>query len=297
MIITSQVIESLFVGFKTIFGQGFQAAPSYYKDVATIVPSGTRQETYGWLGISAPIREWIGGRVISSLSVSDYTIKNTIFEKTISIDRTAIEDDTIGVYSPMFEMMGQETKAFPDEQVFGLLGAGFSTPCYDRQSFFDVDHPVGMPGISETVSVSNMQAGAGPAWFLLDCSRPAKPLIYQERMPFIFQRKDQENDDNVFFQDEYIYGVRGRSNVGFGLWQMAFGSKATLNTENYELARIAMRSLKNDAGKTLAIRPTHLVVPSALEGDGLRLLKDFNPYGATNEWAASTKLIVSPWLD
>ena len=42
--------------------------------------------------------------------------------------------------------------------------------CYDGQNFFDTDHPVGEQGSQETVS--NVQTGAGPAWYLLDTTRP-----------------------------------------------------------------------------------------------------------------------------
>lgn len=296
MIISRGNLSAIMTGFQTCFAKGFENAPSYYNDIAMVITSSTREETYAWLGVSAPIREWIGPRQVSSLMASGYTIINKDFEKTIGVQRNDIEDDRIGLYGPMFELMGYETRTFPDEQIFGLLGNGFATPCYDEQNFFDTDHPVGMPGITPVTSVSNMQAGAGPAWFLMDCSKPIKPLIYQERKPFKMVAKDRDEDENVFSNKEYVYGVDGRSNCGYGFWQLAFGSKGTLDSTNYEAARVAMQSFKSDAGKPLAIKPTHLVVPPALEGDGLRILKALNPDGGTNEWAASTKLIVSPWF-
>jgi phage major head subunit gpT-like protein len=53
----------------------------------------------------------------------------------------------------------------PDELVFGLLKDGFTAECFDGQPFFDPDHPIELHE-GTTVSVSNMQDGAGRAWFL-----------------------------------------------------------------------------------------------------------------------------------
>lgn len=296
MIINHGNLTSLFVGYRTAFNKGFANAPTQWSHVAMKMQSSTRTTTYAWLGSTAPIREWIGDRVVSQLSASGHTIENKKFESTIAVPREDIEDDTFGLHGPMLEKMGRDTAMFPDEQCYALLANGFSQNCYDGQPFFGTDHPVGMPGLTPFVSVSNVQAGAGPARFLIDGGQPIKPLIYQERLPFAFQQLTSDTEERVFMLDEYIYGVRGRSNVGFGLWQLAFASKAALDSVNYEAARVAMQSLKSDSGKVLNIKPTHLIVPPALEGDGRRLLKAMNPDGGTNEWADSTKLIVSPYL-
>ena len=77
---------------------------------------------------------------------------------------------------------------------------------------------------------------------------------------------------------------------------MAYASKADLTKVNYEAARKAMAELKKDNGKPLGVSGTHLVVPPALEGDGRRLLKAVLEAGATNEWAGSAELIVTPHL-
>jgi phage major head subunit gpT-like protein len=297
MIVNRGNLDQLLIGYKTLFNRGLEAAPSFWQEIAMKVPSQTREENYSWLGQGGAIREWMGPRVVNNLSASGYTIKNRDFEKTIGVPRNDVEDDQIGLFSPMFELMGYETKVFPDELIFSLLASGFATSCYDGQSFFDTDHPVGDNGTTPVVSVSNMQAGSATPWFLLDCSKPIRPLILQMRKEFRFVAKDDERDDNVFSNKEFVYGVDGRCNAGFGFWQLAFGSKDTLNTANYASARAAMASLKNDAGKVLGIRPTHLVVPPSLESAGLKLLNsELASGGETNEWKGTAKLIVSPFL-
>lgn len=294
MDINNSNLSGLYNGFKTNFAKGLQGAVSHYATIAMQIPSATTETTYAWLGALPSIREWIGDRVVYDLSISSYKVINREFEATVAVPRTKIEDDQYGIFGPIFEKMGRDTALHPDELVFDLLGKGFSTKCFDGQYFFDVDHPVGR---GETVtSISNVQAGTGAPWYLLDCGQALKPMIYQQRIPFDFTKIDADNDERVFFKNEYVYGTRGRSNAGFGLWQLAFASKADLTAANYETARAAMQGFKSDSGKPLGIQPTHLVVPPSLEGAGRRILKALLADGGTNEWAGSAELIVSPYL-
>ncbi|HML92212.1 Mu-like prophage major head subunit gpT family protein [Methyloceanibacter sp.] len=303
MIINPSNLNSLFVGFKAAFNSGLGSVPSYHRQVAMIVPSATAEEQYGWLGQFPGVREWIGARQIKNLMAHGYTLKNRSFESTISVPRTSIEDDRIGVFKAPMEELGRAAGNHPDQLVFGLLKSGFDEPCYDGQNFFDADHPV-PSGVDAAVSVSNIQDGEGEPWFLLDTSHSMKPIIYQERIPYALTALNQEGDPNVFFEDEYIYGTRGRSNAGFGLWQLAFASKAELTPANYDAARAAMASFNGDEGRPLNIRPDTIVVPPSLEGAALRLINNGSrveivnetPVSIQNEWAGTAKLIVTPWL-
>jgi len=73
------------------------------------------------------------------------------------------------------------------------------------------------------------------------------------------------DNEHVFKNDEYLYGVRARVNAGYGLWQLAFGSKADLTAANYAAARAAMMDFRADGERVLGVRPTTLVVPPSLE--------------------------------
>lgn len=61
-------------------------------------------------------------------------------------------------------------------------------------------------------------------WFLLDTSKPLKPIIFQLRKATKFVSMVNENDSNVFNQNTYIYGADGRYNTGYSFWQLAYGS-------------------------------------------------------------------------
>lgn len=291
MIINIGTLTALFTGFNTLFQQGFDSAKSDYQRVAMTVPSSTKQETYGWLGRSTKFREWLGDRVVQNLESHDFTIKNKDYEDTVGVDRNDIRDDTLGVYSPLMMQLGQDTKEHPDLLVFSLLKAGFTGLCYDGQYFFDTDHPVG------SGTYSNYGAGASTPWFLLDTSRVIKAIIFQEREKYKFNALIKEDDENVFMRKQYIYGVDGRVNVGYGLWQLAYGSKAALDVTSYEAARTQMMSQVNDNGIPMNIRPNLLVVPPTLEKAALQILSNERlANGETNAMRNSAELLVTPWV-
>ncbi|HGM6655037.1 MULTISPECIES: Mu-like prophage major head subunit gpT family protein [Serratia] len=61
-------------------------------------------------------------------------------------------------------------------------------------------------------------------WFLLDTTRPVKPLIYQERKKPEFVEQTDYNADNVFMRKKFLFGAEARAAGGYGFWQMAYGS-------------------------------------------------------------------------
>lgn len=285
------------VGFNASFQRGLAAGSNLKDRIATTVKSTTKTNEYGWLGKAPRFREWIGDRVINSMAKYGYTLTNRSFENTIGVDRDDFDDDNLGTYGPLFEELGAAAQSFPDELIFALLKVGFSTNCYDGQYFFDVDHPV-LDENGKTLSVANTDGGSGTPWFLMDVSKPLKPLIFQDRKPFTnLVRKDKEDDDNVFNRKEFIYGSDGRCQVGFGFWQQAWGSRQALTPATYETARVGISSQKGDYGRPLNLNPRLLVVPPVLEGAANAIVKSALVNGGeTNKWAGTAEVLVVPLL-
>ncbi len=155
MIINSSNLMAVFANLKLLYQNAFQGAATQYDKVAMTVPSTGKYNDYKWLGFFPRMREWLGTKVVTALQNYSYTIVNKPFEATIEISRDDLEDDQVGVYAPVAQMAGQSARQHPDELVFELLARGFELPCYDRQNFFDTDHPVmGLDGVER--SVSNM---------------------------------------------------------------------------------------------------------------------------------------------
>jgi phage major head subunit gpT-like protein len=295
MIINRANLTILYTALKTAFNMGFGGLKPQWQVVATEVPSTTSENVYAWLGNFPGLREWVGDRVIKNLKQHDYSIRNKTWEGTVSVPREAIEDDQYGVYKPMAQELGRSAAEHPDTLTYSLLASGFTTKCYDGQYFFDTDHPVTDEAGNE-ISVSNFQGGAGTAWFLIDDGRAIKPIIFQMRRRANFVAKDQQEDDNVFFRNEYVYGVDGRWNVGFGLWQLAYASKQTLDETNLKAAIAAMGSQVGDNGRKLGTKARVLVVPATLEFTAKALIAATLPQGGENPLANAVRVEVVPWL-
>lgn len=260
MNITDPNLELVYKGFKTVYNESFDGTVSHKDTLAMTVTSNTTEEHYGWFGQFPKLREWVGDRQVKQLKSHGFAIRNRKFESTVSVERDDISDDRVGLYKPMFQEMGRTSKQHPDSLIFDLLNNGFTASCYDGQNFFDVDHPHIPDDTGVAVSVSNMQAGSGEPWFLLDLSRAVKPIIWQERESYDFQTVTDPKDTKVFLSDQYLYGIRARVNCGFGLWQLAYGSKAELTAANLRAAYTAMGEFAGDQGLKLGIAPTHIVV-------------------------------------
>ena len=298
-VVTSALLKAFETSFRNDFQGALTNAPSQFREIATVVPSTNTSNTYGWLGNIPKLREWFGARVVQNIATHGYTIKNKKYENTIGLSREEIEDNNIGIYTPLVQEMGREAGVFPDERIFELLGNGHIELCFDGQPFFDEEHPVfaNVDGTGAFAAVSNITDGAGLPWYILDCSRMIKPLIYQERTKPEFTAMTALTDQNVFTLDEFQWGTRLRSNAGFGFWQMAHRSKAELNGDNLWDAIQKMRGVKGDGGKKLGIRPTHLVVPTGLEKQATRMLEREMDSASSNELKSRLKLTVADFLD
>lgn len=296
MDITPSTMRGLYTGLSTAFNARLASTATFYNSVAMTVPSITASNEYPRMDDLPGIREWVGDRVVHDLSMQTYLIRNKEFEGTIGVRLSQVEDDQIGFLAPMAEQLGQDAAEFPDQLVFPLLNKGETTKCYDGQYFFDTDHP-GFDKDGKEASVSNFSAGSSPAWYLVDDSRVIKPIIYQSRKSFQLIRKDQATDDTVFMQGKAVYGVDGRCNAGYGLWQLIYKSKKPLTAESYAEARAAMTSIRKRNGQVISITPKKLLVPPSLEGAALKITNAENGTGGeSNVWKGTAETVVIPLL-
>ncbi|RZF83714.1 head protein [Pseudoalteromonas sp. CO325X] len=302
-LVTPALLTSLMTGFKQNFEAGKSEAKPQFSKIATVIKSTTKSNTYGWLGKFPSLKQWVGDRTIQSMQAHAYTITNEDYESTVGVDKNDIEDDNLGIYSPVFTEMGRAAEIHPDEMCFPLLSAGFTTLCYDGQNFFDTDHPVAAnaDGSGATESVANMvdETGSGytgAPWFLLDTSKALKPIIFQERKKPQLVAMTKNDDEAVFMSKQFRYGVDCRDAAGFGFWQLAFGNKRELTADNLWDAIEKMRAFKADGGRKLGVRPTLLVVPASLEKTATRLLERELDANSSNELKGRVELLVADYL-
>lgn len=299
MIITPASLTALMTGLSLEFQKMFDSTPSHFETIATVVPSSTKSNTYGWLGQFPALVEWVGDRVVKDMAAHGYTITNKDWESTVGIARPDIEDDNIGIYKPMAQEMGRAAKTHPDEQVFALLKSGKTEPCYDGQYFFDTDHPINpeVDGSGVDATVSNLIAGVETPWYLIDASRAIKPIIYQQRKKPVFTSMTALTDEVVFTSNQFRFGIDSRDNVGFGFWQTALRAEVALTAANLNTAIATMMDWTADGGRPLGVMPTHLIVPPSLRDVALEVVKaERNAAGATNVNRNAVEVLVTPWV-
>lgn len=287
-------MHNLYISFNMAFKKGLGMAESQYEQIAMTIQSSTSENVYPWLGRLAGMREWLGDRQISNLTMYDYAIRNKTFESTVAVRRESIEDDQFGLFNTMFEDLGAQASIHPNQLVFTALAKGDENLCCDKLPYFAKNHKVGKRTFSNLLTPAT---DPGPAWYLLNTRRPVRPIIFQRRRPYTLTRMDKLDDENVFMRDEFIYGVDARVNVGYGLWQLGIKSTEPLNAESYAKARALMASYKDENGNPLGLMPNLLVAPPDLESAVRKLLVvELGEGGKTNEWKGSADFLITPWL-
>jgi phage major head subunit gpT-like protein len=300
MFVSSDKLQTAQTAFKAAFQKGRQGMLNNANlmlawQFAEIMPSEGDAEEYGWLKEIPGLREWIGDRQFHALVENAYRLKNKDFEDSVRVPANAINDNKVASFFKAFQILGGNAERFPGTQMFKALKAGFTTPCFDGQPFFDADHPVDRQA---TATYSNIQAGSAAPWFLVDNTKGIMPLFWQERQAANFVAQDKPDNEQMFLRKQINYGVDLRGAAGYTFWQLAFGSKATLNPANFNAAMETMMGVKGDDGEPLGITPTLLLCGPKNRAAALEVVTaERNANGATNINRDAVKVVVSPYLD
>lgn len=296
MIITSQQLRAAYTGFNTRFLRGLGIAPNDHQLFVTETNSTTTEEEYPWLGELPGMKEWLGDRQINNLREYGFKIRNKNYEDTVSVPADLIADNRYGTYGMRFELFGRAVAAHPCELSHQALLAGFTTPGYDGKPLFAADHPV-LDANGSMTAVSNLQAGGGRPWYLMSSRALIKPIILQRRQEPQFVALDDPKDPNYFHRKEFVYGVDDRKAAAPGLWQGVYASRQPLTPANYAAARAALGGLRGDYGRPLGLTGDILLVSSADEQAGRKIINNENGAGGeSNEWKDTARLVVSSWL-
>ena len=266
-IITAPLLGSINNGLTLAFNTPLFRAESKYKKFCYDASSTGAAEVYPRLDELAGLREFIGPRQVQQLSATAFTITNRTFEETIGIKRSDVEDDKYGLYTPVAQQMGMNAGIFPELLVSQLMRAATTTVIYDGQPFFGLAHP-NYDQFGNPTTFANYAPGpvgnTNPGWYLVDNTKVLKPWIFQTRIPFSLVSRFNPEDPNVFNNDEFLWGTRGRCNAGFGLWQLAYYSTLPMTPANLIAARTAMAAIRRPDGTPMGIKPNLLITGSAL---------------------------------
>lgn len=139
MIVNTVALEK---GLRIEFNKAYEAMGGgdpyieLFNALATVVPSNSTEEKYGWFGDVPAVAEWLGDKAAGVLEDYDYTIKNKNFYTALDIDRNEVDDDKLGALLPRMQMLAQTVKAYKGQLIANLLINGTAGLAYDGSAFF-----------------------------------------------------------------------------------------------------------------------------------------------------------------
>lgn len=142
MLINTQNLQFLYFQFLQTFQVFYSKQPTYYQFYSSEMPSSTDENVYGWIAEMSGMVEWTGARQVDDVIARDYRLRNKDWEKTISLERNKVLDDTWQLFGQAVEMLALQGAWWPDDRCTQTLVDGTTTECFDGQFFFDTDHPV-----------------------------------------------------------------------------------------------------------------------------------------------------------
>ncbi len=149
-------------GLTAKFDNSARSYKPFWPVVATPTKSTGADERYAMLGRVPSVREWKGERDFKQMRAADWTMTNVLYEESILIDETEIEDDRLGQYDITFPQMGVRMAEHPDILLFNLINNAETGVCYDGQYFFDNDHSWGDSGTQDNLLGATASSATAP---------------------------------------------------------------------------------------------------------------------------------------
>jgi len=179
-VITKELLGALNLSINVTWQERFKNAPNadIWKQIAMPVNSKNLSEQYAWLGAVPSLREFKSERIAGTLSKFNYSITNKKFESTLDVDRDAIEDDRTGQVMIAINALATKAAQAYTKLVTAAFKAGFSTPIFDGQNFFDTVHPTGANYLGTGASITAANIDAAELLFAGQVDDKGDPLGY-----------------------------------------------------------------------------------------------------------------------
>lgn len=146
-----------FLTLATTYNQAYATTEVWADKIVTDLPSKGAATAIGWMDKLPAMREWLGPRIIHTPAVRDRFIVNKLFELTVGIKQTDIDDDNLGIYIPITANLADQAKKWKDRLVAAKI---LENPVgFDGVPFVSASHPVNLDNASMG-TYSNLTTGA-----------------------------------------------------------------------------------------------------------------------------------------
>lgn len=156
--------KHLTAGLRTVFFNEYDK-PTYsgFEEITTEIGSTSDKETYGWLGSTAQMREWLDERMPKALRENSFSITNKKFEASLAVSKDALDDDQYGQIVIRVRQMAEAARNYYAERAFTILAAGNAATygtCYDGQNFYSDTHSEGDSGTQDNLGSSALTSAS-----------------------------------------------------------------------------------------------------------------------------------------
>lgn len=308
----AEKLRALFTTYQGIFQKAMSEAVPDTSGLVLEVPSTSASNTYGWLSQLADFRVFSGPRQIKSLKTNGYVVPNVDFELTFGIRKPDVEDDNLGIYTPLVGEMARKAAAHNARLAYGTLMRGLvdgAGVCLDNGRFFSKTHPLtfnadgtpitgeGKPAFSNMLWDDNAPANT-PVWFVVAGGTFLKPILIQPRKAPEFVARTSLTDENVFINNIFQFGIDKRTGFGYGLPQLCVASNLPLTEENYLKARQMIRDMVGyDEQLPLDLEASNFYCGTDLEIAAKRLFNPDFTNATSNIIKGDVKVTVTQWLN
>lgn len=142
MLIKNATIDALNTAVITRFREAITDSLVQMPELATVVPSTTMLNTYGWWEQIPGMREWIGEREVQNIRENAYQLVNKFYEFTVGALRDHVEDSNLGNMSLAMNYVSDAIRTWKDDLLVTALQAGTTNTTFDSVAFFATTHPL-----------------------------------------------------------------------------------------------------------------------------------------------------------
>jgi len=156
-VVTTDYLAGVLTNFRALFAESFEAARnlSPWREIAMEIPSTTLTETHTWLGTTPTMKDVTKDELtFEGLPRYNFSIENKVWKAGIEVQRTAFEDDKLGLLLPRIRQLGEEAARHPGQLIFNLP---ITNPnAFDGVAFFADTRTIG-----KSANIDNQIAGTG----------------------------------------------------------------------------------------------------------------------------------------
>jgi len=157
-VVNSDFLTGLLTNFRAIFASDFAAASAtqFWPNLATRVNSNGKIESYNWFGTAPKMQDVThDGLTLQGLTKYNFTIENALYKAGLEVERTALEDDKLGLIMPRVRQLGPEAARHPGELILSLFES--NPTAYDGVAFFSDTHTAD----GDSGTIDNIVSGTG----------------------------------------------------------------------------------------------------------------------------------------